>query len=130
MPEVTKETITTTENDSTPVQEPSKRDASSYQTASYLVYFIFGLLEVLLAFRFVFKLLGANPSTGFVDFIYSLSSIFVAPFAGIFSTSSTEGDVTTSIFEPATLVALIVYAVLAWGIVALIRVASGRQQNG
>jgi uncharacterized membrane protein len=129
MPDVTKETITTSENNSTPEKEPSKRDATSYQTAGYLVYFIFGLLEILLAFRFVFKLLGANPLTGFVDFIYTLSAVFVAPFAGIFNTSLAKGDVTTSIFEPATLVALIVYAVLAWGIVALIRVISGRQQT-
>ena len=129
MPDITKETITTSENNSTPEIEPSKRDATSYQTAGYLVYFVFGLLEILLAFRFVFKLLGANPSTGFVDFIYSLSAVFVAPFAGIFNTSLAQGDVTTSIFEPATLVALIVYALLAWGIVALIRVLSGRQQE-
>ncbi len=129
MPDVTKETITTSENNSVPEKEPSKRDATSYQTAGYLVYFVFGLLDVLLAFRFVFKLLGANPSTGFVDFIYNLSAVFVAPFAGIFNTSLAKGDVTTSIFEPATLVALIVYAVLAWGIVALIRVISGRQQT-
>ena len=129
MPDVTKETITTSENSNTPKKEPSKRDATSYQTVGYLVYFVFGLLDILLAFRFVFKLLGANPSTGFVGFIYNLSAIFVAPFAGIFNTSLAKGDVTTSIFEPATLVALIVYAVLAWGIVALIRVVSGRQQN-
>lgn len=129
MPNVTKETITTSENSSTPEKEPLKRDATSYQTAGYLVYFVFGLLEILLAFRFVFKLLGANPSTGFVDFIYNLSAVFVAPFAGIFNTSLAKGDVTTSIFEPATLVALIVYAVVAWGIVALVRVVSGRQQT-
>src|SRR5665811_2517997 len=91
MPNVTKETITTSENNSTPEKEPSKRDATSYQTAGYLVYFVFGILDILLAFRFVFKLLGANPSTGFVDFIYNLSAIFVAPFAGIFNTSLAKG---------------------------------------
>lgn len=125
MPDVIKETITTSEK----ISEPSKRESTSYQTAGYLVYFIFGLLEILLAFRFVFKLFGANPSTGFVDFIYNLSAIFVAPFEGIFNISQAKGDVITSIFEPATLVALIVYAVLAWGIVALIRVISGQQQT-
>lgn len=129
MPDVTKETITTSEDSSIPENAPLKRDATSYQTASYIVYFIFGLLDVLLAFRFVFKLLGANPSTGFVDFIYSLSGIFVAPFTGIFSTSVAQGDVTTSVFDPATLVAIVVYALLAWGIVALIKVISGRQQE-
>lgn len=130
MSDITKETITTSENnEESAAEQPIKRQATSYQTAGYLIYFVFGVLDVLLAFRFVFKLLGANPSTGFVDFIYSLSSIFVAPFAGIFNTSFANGDVTTSVFEPATLVTFIVYAILAWGIVALINVLSGRQQN-
>jgi len=130
MPDITKETITANENsNNSAVERPAKRQATSYQTAGYLIYFIFGVLDVILAFRFVFKLLGANPSSGFVDFIYNLSAIFVAPFAGIFNTSLANGDVTTSVFEPATLVALIVYAILAWGIVALIRVLSGRQQE-
>lgn len=129
MPDVTKETITTTENNGTTEREPSRQDSTGYNTAGYLIYFVFGLLEILLSFRFVFKLLGANPSTGFVDFIYNLSAIFVTPFEGIFNTSLAEGAVTTSVFEPATLVALIVYAVVAWGIVALIRVFLGRQQN-
>lgn len=130
MPDITKETITTNENsESSAVERPVERQATSYQTAGYLIYFIFGVLDVILAFRFVFKLLGANPSSGFVDFIYNLSAIFVAPFAGIFNTSLADGNVTTSIFEPATLVAFIVYAILAWGIVALINVLSGKQQS-
>lgn len=130
MPDITKETITTRENSNNSTKtQPEKRDASSYQTAGYFVYLIFGVLDVLLVFRFIFKLLGANPSSGFVDFIYNLSAIFVAPFTGIFNTSLANGAVTTSVFEPATLVALIVYALLAWGIVTLIRVISGRQQN-
>lgn len=129
MPNVTKETITTNENDDTTKDEPTKYEATSYQTAGYFIYFIFGLLDVLLAFRFVFKLLGANPSTGFVDFIYNLSAVFVTPFAGIFNTSLAKGDVITSIFEPATLVAIIVYGILAWGIVSLINVISRQKQN-
>jgi hypothetical protein len=130
MPDITKETITTNENnESSAVERPVERQATSYQTAGYFIYFIFGVLEVLLAFRFVLKLLGANPSSGFVDFVYNLSAVFVAPFAGIFNTSLANGDVTTSVFEPATLVAFIVYAILAWGIVALIDTLSGRQQN-
>lgn len=128
MSEVTKETITTSEND-TSQDELERRPTASYQTAGYFIYLIFGLLDALLAFRFVFKLLGANPATGFVNFIYDLSAIFIAPFVGIFNTSSTDGAVVASIFEPATLVALIVYAVLAWGFVTLIKLVSGGQHN-
>jgi hypothetical protein len=130
MPDVTKETITTTDSsDDSSGRKPTKRDATGYQTASYLVYFVFGVLDVLLAFRFILQLLGANLSNGFVDFIYNLSAVFVTPFIGIFNQSLARGAVTTSVFEPATLIAIIVYALVAWGIVVLIRVISGRQEE-
>jgi len=58
----------------------------------YLVLvFLFDVLEILLALRFVFKLLGANPSSEFVNFIYNLSAVFVAPFAGIFKYQPNKG---------------------------------------
>lgn len=130
MPDVTKETITTTDNsENSSERQPTKREATGSQTVGYLVYFVFGVLDVLLAFRFVLQLLGANPSNGFVDFIYNLSAVFVTPFIGIFNESLARGAVTTSVFEPATLIAFIVYALVAWGIVALIRVISGRQED-
>ena len=125
MPDVTKETITTSDD----IDNSPKREATSYQTAGYLVYFVFGMLDVLLAFRFVLRLLGANPSSGFVDFVYNLSEIFISPFVGIFNQSLAKGAVISSVFEPATIIALIVYAFVAWGIVTLIKLISGRQQN-
>jgi len=124
----TRATTTTQRNINPAVDDQGNRRASGSQTGGYIVYFIFGMIEMLLAFRFVLKLTGANPSSGFVDFIYSLSRIFVLPFNGIFHTSLAQGDVTTSIFEPSTLVALIVYALIAWGIVKLIKISSGKQQ--
>jgi hypothetical protein len=76
----------------------------------------------------VLKLAGASLSSTFVGFIYGVSGIFIAPFAGIFRRGFAPGVETTSVFEPATLVAIIVYAVLIWGIVKLIRIFSGKQQ--
>lgn len=84
------------------------------------IYFLLGVIEVLLVFRFLLKLLGANPASGFVNFVYDISGIFVAPFKAIFSTTTTEGDVTKGVFEPATLVAMVVYGIVAWGIVKLV----------
>jgi len=88
----------------------------------YAIYYILGLIEVLLLFRFMFKLLGANPNNGFVSFLYSLAGIFIAPFTGIFNSYVSQGLSAKSILEPATLIAMIVYAVIAWGIVGLIRI--------
>ncbi|MDP4160279.1 MAG: YggT family protein [Bacillota bacterium] len=88
-----------------------------------IVYYILGVIEVLLAFRLVFKLLGANPASAFVSFIYTLSNIFLAPFTGIFRTATTRGVETQAVLEPAIIVAIIVYAVIAWGIAKLIEFA-------
>lgn len=101
--------------------------AEKSQTVEYVIYFIFGVIEVLLLFRLVLKLMGANPISGFVRFIYGLSQIFVAPFVGIFHQATAPGIETTSILEPATLVAMVVYAVLAWGITQLVVILSGKQ---
>lgn len=112
------------------VSTPVRSGATSHETYEYLVYYIFGALDVLLAFRLILKIAGASTASFFVNFIYSLSKIFILPFEGMFRRVTAEGVETTSIFEPATIVALIVYAILAFGIVKLIRISSGEEQTG
>jgi hypothetical protein len=94
-----------------------------------IVYYIFGVLEILLACRFVLKLFGANPNNMFVSFIYSVSHVFLLPFAGIFGTAVAKGAVTLVVFEPSTIIAVIVYAVVAWGIVKLIIICSAPRKT-
>jgi len=89
-------------------------------TAKRVVFYILGVLEVLLVFRLVFKLLGANPNSGFASFIYSISQVFLVPFTTIFRSAATEGIETKAILEPGTIIAMIVYALIAWGIVKLL----------
>lgn len=93
-----------------------------------IVYYILGVIEVLLAFRLVFKLLGANPASSFVAGIYALSNIFLSPFTGIFRTATARGVETQSILEPSTIVAMLVYAIIAWGIVKLIEIIRHSQK--
>ncbi len=81
-----------------------------------VVWYVLGVIEVLLAFRFVLKLLGANAAAGFTSFIYNLTYLFVAPFLAVFrSTRVVEG----SVFEWTTLLAMLVYWVIAIGIIKL-----------
>src|SRR6202166_2720808 len=68
--------------------------------------------------RFLGKLLGASSQSAFVHAIYQVSGVFVAPFTGIFGDTGNK----TNTFETASLVALVVYAVIGWGIVVLIRI--------
>ncbi len=80
-----------------------------------IVYYILGVVEVLLAFRFVLKLLGANPNAGFSNFIYDITYIFANPFLTVFKSDYVAG----SVFEWTTLLAMFVYWVIATGIIKL-----------
>jgi len=86
------------------------------------VYYILGLLEAILAFRLIFRFLGANPGSTFVSLVYTVSGVFLSPFNGIFRAATTNGIETTSVLEPATIIAMIVYALIAYGAVRLIEI--------
>jgi cation transport ATPase len=82
-----------------------------------IVYFLVGALEVLLLMRFVFKLLGADSNNGIVNFIYALSAPFVMAFNGIFGDYKLSNN---STLEISALIAMAIYALLAWGLVSLL----------
>jgi cation transport ATPase len=103
----------------TEVREVSEARAGGSTLAARIIWYIAGVLLVLLAFRFVLALLGANPNNGFADFIYSASHPFVAPFFGLFGYTNQIG---VSKFEIYTLIAMAVYAVVAWGLAKLVTI--------
>lgn len=80
-----------------------------------IIWYVLGIIEVILAFRVILKLLGANAQSGFTSFIYAISNPFALPFAGILGITGSEGMV----LEWSTLIAMIVYAIVAYGIAAL-----------
>jgi len=92
-----------------------------------VIYYILGVVEVLFAFRFAFKILGANTESAFVSFIYSTSDLLLAPFTGIFRMAVSEGIETKSFLEPTLIIGMVVYALLAWGIVKLIEISSNNK---
>jgi len=94
-----------------------------------IIYYLLGILEILFGFRLVFKVLGANPGSTFVSIIYSVTDLFLAPFYGIFRMSVSEGIETQSVLEPALIIAMIVYAALAWGISKFIDIMNNRKET-
>ncbi len=88
--------------------------------AAAVVGFIVGVADILIAARFLGKLLGASSQSAFVSFIYQVSSPLVAPFKGIFGNAGSSSNS----FETASLVAIVVYAVIGWGLVMLIRIVT------
>ena len=93
--------------------------------AARVIWYVAGVLLVLLAFRFVLAMLGANPNNGFANFIYSVSHPFVAPFFSLFGYNLRYG---VSRFESFTLVAMAVYAIIAWGLAKLVTLNQPRAQ--
>lgn len=87
------------------------------------VWFVFGFIEILIAIRFVLKMLGANSEAGFAQLVYGVSDVLIAPFSTLFGTQQVEG----AVFEWSALVAIAIYALIAWGIVALISAVVPRE---
>ena len=104
---------------SAPIERVSVTEVGSYNfRATAVVGFLVGVIDVLIAARFLGKLFGASAQSAFVNGIYSVSAPLVAPFTGIFGDTGSK----TNMFETASLVALVVYAVIGWGLVVLIRI--------
>jgi uncharacterized protein YggT (Ycf19 family) len=87
-----------------------------------VVYFIFSVIIALLALRFALLLLGANEAAPFVQLIYALTAPLMAPFFAVFGRTVIEG----SVFEWSALLAMVVYALLVWGLMALIEAVTPR----
>src|SRR5581483_105932 len=111
------------------IEDENLSRANTLYWSIRLINFLFGLLEVILLLRFIFRLLAANQYSPFVAFLYNLSYPFVAPFKGIFTD---PGLLNGSVLEVSTIVAMIVYGLICWGLVSLVRIMlapnlSGRQ---
>lgn len=94
--------------------------------AEQAVWLLTGVVDALIAIRLVFKLLAASSQASFVTFIYNLTQIFVAPFHGIFNTAANGRNV----FEPESLVAIVIYSLIGWGLASLVRVVTRGGASG
>lgn len=114
--------------ESAPVPAPSSAPAPVLVTeegrynfrAAAVVGFIVGVIDIVIAARFLGKVLGASAQSAFVSFIYTVSGPLVAPFQGIFGNGGSKANS----FETADLVAIVTYAVIGWGLVMLIRIVT------
>lgn len=86
---------------------------------SKLLWLLAAAIVALLSFRFILMLVAANPNNGFTRIIYGITDFLVAPFVGITSTPA-FGD--GHAVDIAALFAIVVYILVVWGIVALVRI--------
>jgi uncharacterized protein YggT (Ycf19 family) len=93
--------------------------------AVLVVNYLLGIVEILLGLRFLLRLFGANPSAGFTDFVYTITNPLMAPFNAVFRVTVED----QAVFDWSVLVAMLVYALIAWGIVRLIEISSGNPEG-
>lgn len=107
----------------TVITSPSK--PSTGLLAQRIIWYIAGIIIALLALRMILLLLAANQGSAFVDFIYGLSGVFAWPFFGIFSYQPAYGE---AVFEISSLVAIIVYGLVAAGLAKLFSLNSSEER--
>jgi hypothetical protein len=83
-----------------------------------LIWLLLGLLEAVLALRFVFKLIGVNAGNAFATLLYNVTNLFVAPFASLTGAPAAGGMV----LEISTIIAMIVYLLIAWALAKIVYV--------
>lgn len=98
------------------VPSEATRRAATIARTKQIIYFVFGLINILLILRFVLFALGASQASPFVNLIYGLSSPFALPFQGMFG-EPTFGD---SVLEWASLVGIAIYSLVAYGLSRLV----------
>ena len=106
------------------LRQEEQRLETAKKTNAYIsivnsIYWLTGLLEILLGLRFVLRLFGANPQNEFARFINNLSAPFVAPFSTLFISPTSDGG--ANILDVNIVIAIIAYALLSYLTVSLIR---------
>ena len=87
------------------------------------IWLVTGVIDVLIGIRFLLKALGASTLSSFTTFMYGISEPLVAPFRGIFP----EAAHRTYVLEPADLIAIVIYALIGWALVMLVRIATTKR---
>ncbi len=94
-------------------------------TARRIVGVLFAVVEIILGLRLVFTFLGANADNGFIKAVHTITQFFVGIFEGIFARISIN-EASHAVFEPATLIAMILVALVGWVVLKLMALRRSR----
>ena len=81
----------------------------------YLTYAYLIVVEVILGLAFILRLLGANPTSDFVTWIYRSADRAMNPFRGIFEPIQlgTSRQAVPAVFDTSFLFAMLIYGIVA-----------------
>jgi YggT family protein len=83
-----------------------------------ILWLLLGLLEAGIALRVVFKLIAVNAANPFATLLYNVTNLFVAPFASLTGAPA----VGPMVLEISSILAMIVYFLLAWAVERIVYV--------
>ena len=104
--------------------QPDVRRSYALVRITEFIWLVAGLLEGLFAVRIILRLVTANPAAGFAQFITNATAPFLGPFVGLMNNPTTASG---AVLEITTLIAMAVYALVAWGIVRLLWIVFERR---
>jgi YggT family protein len=107
------------------VRHESESGREIARKLNQIIWLIFGSIMGVIAIRFVLSLMAANQANPFASFIYNVSDIFLWPFFGLTAEPGANGMV----LELPALIAILVYALLAWFLTRLVRVLFDRPRG-
>jgi YggT family protein len=88
------------------------------------VWWATGVVEGLIALRVVLRMMAANPGNPFANFIYAITDLFLWPFQTLVANPSSDGIV----LEISSVIAMMVYLIMAWIVVELVWLIMGRER--
>jgi uncharacterized membrane protein len=97
------------------VEDANLENRQIVYKVTQLIWLFFGIIEALIGFRIILRLIAANPGNWFTVFVYQLTEIFLWPFQNIITNPSFQGFV----LEISSIIGMLVYAVVAWTLVRL-----------
>lgn len=98
--------------------EPGQEHRLRTFKAMQFIWLGLAVLEVMIGMRVVFKLAGVNAANILASLLYSVTDLFLFPFAGLTSTPVSGAMV----LELSSIIAMFFYVLLAWGLVKLVEV--------
>ena len=104
------------------VYDDAGRDVyySGYSPFARIIWTILTVINFILGLRFLLRLFSANPAAGFTNAIYNLSAPLINPFLNVIRSTVIPG---LGVFEWSTLLAMIVYWLVAYLLVRLFSIS-------
>jgi uncharacterized membrane protein YagU involved in acid resistance len=100
------------------VRDEGSERYANIARVNQILWLLFGIILGLIAVRVVLKMIGANPAAIFAQMIYGLTDVFLWPFTGL----TNDPTVGAFQFELSSIIGMIVYALMAWGITKLVSI--------